>query len=69
VHCIVKGLKVFIGHWEMFYLESRGVPPAVAERLIVDGFFDEVLRKLSVPEAVPLARLALHEKLPYEFED
>jgi len=54
---------------QMFYLESRGVPSDVAERLIVDGFFDEVLRKLSVPEAVPLARLALHEKLPYEFED
>ena len=28
---------------QRFYLESRGVPPAVAERLIVAGFFDEVL--------------------------
>ncbi len=54
---------------QMFYLQSRGVPPDVAEKLIVDGFFEEVLRKLSVPEAVPLVRLALHEKLPYEFED
>ena len=28
---------------QRFYLESRGVPSAVAERLIVLGFFDEVL--------------------------
>ncbi len=29
-----------------FYLESRGVPPHVADRLIVLGFFDEVLAQL-----------------------
>ena len=28
---------------QRFYLESRGVPPTVAERLIVAGFFDEVI--------------------------
>ena len=32
-----------------FYLESRGVPTPVAERLIVLGFFDEVLDQLPVP--------------------
>jgi Fe-S cluster assembly protein SufD len=31
---------------QRFYLESRGVPPTVAERLIVLGFFDEVLPRL-----------------------
>ena len=31
-----------------FYLESRGVPPDVAERLIVEGFFEEVRRRLPV---------------------
>ena len=30
---------------QRFYLESRGVPPDVAERLIVLGFFDEVLER------------------------
>ena len=35
----------------LFYLESRGVPPAAAERLIVLGFFEEVLEKLPVPAA------------------
>ena len=36
---------------QRFYLESRGVLPAAAERLIVLGFFEEVLEKLPVPGA------------------
>jgi Fe-S cluster assembly protein SufD len=31
---------------QRFYLESRGVPRPVAERLVVTGFFDEVLERL-----------------------
>jgi len=31
---------------QRFYLESRGVPPEVAEGLIVLGFFDEVVERL-----------------------
>jgi Fe-S cluster assembly protein SufD len=34
---------------QLFYIESRGVPTSVAERLIVLGFFDEVLGQLPVP--------------------
>ncbi|MGD9705589.1 MAG: Fe-S cluster assembly protein SufD [Acidimicrobiia bacterium] len=37
---------------QRFYLESRGVPPEIAERLIVLGFFDEVI------ELLPLTTLA-----------
>ncbi len=33
---------------QRFYLESRGIPTQVAERLIVLGFFDEVLGQLPV---------------------
>ncbi len=33
---------------QRFYLESRGIPTPVAERLIVLGFFDEVLDQLPV---------------------
>lgn len=33
---------------QRFYLESRGIPPQVAERLVVLGFFDEVLEQLPV---------------------
>jgi Fe-S cluster assembly protein SufD len=31
---------------QRFYLESRGVPPEVAERLVVFGFFKDVLERL-----------------------
>jgi Fe-S cluster assembly protein SufD len=31
---------------QRFYLESRGIRPEVAERLVVLGFFDEVLEQL-----------------------
>ncbi len=33
---------------QRFYLESRGIPPEIAERLVVLGFFDEVLEQLPV---------------------
>ncbi len=33
---------------QRFYLESRGIPTSIAERLIVLGFFDEVLDQLPV---------------------
>lgn len=35
-----------IDETQRFYLESRGIPPEVAERLVVLGFFDEVLGQL-----------------------
>ena len=35
---------------QRFYLESRGIPPEVAERLVVLGFFDDVLSLLPVGE-------------------
>ncbi len=47
----------------VFYLESRGVPTAAAERLIVTGFFDEVLDTLPVVLAVPAIRAAIDTKL------
>jgi Fe-S cluster assembly protein SufD len=48
---------------QRFYLESRGVPPTVAERLIVLGFFDEVLDQLPAPELVPGLRAQVVAKL------
>jgi len=38
---------------QRFYLESRGIPTSVAERLIVLGFFDDVLARLPVAELRP----------------
>lgn len=46
-----------------FYLESRGVPTDVAERLIVLGFFDDVIARTPVPELRPLLRQAVAVKL------
>ncbi len=48
---------------QRFYLESRGVPPAVAERLIIAGFFDEVLADLPSVPALDEVRAALTAKL------
>jgi Fe-S cluster assembly protein SufD len=30
----------------MFYLRSRGIPPKIAQRLIVSGFLNEVIQRL-----------------------
>jgi Fe-S cluster assembly protein SufD len=48
---------------QRFYLESRGVPPPVAERLIVLGFFDEVLAQLPVPGLAAEMRAEVAAKL------
>ena len=48
---------------QRFYLESRGVPPGAAERLIVAGFFDEVVANLPVPAAAGPLRAAINGKL------
>jgi Fe-S cluster assembly protein SufD len=34
----------------LFYLESRGIPKPVAERMLVQGFLGEVLDKIAVAE-------------------
>ncbi len=48
---------------QRFYLESRGVPTAVAERLVVTGFFDQVLSKLPVTGAADALRTLVAGKL------
>ena len=49
VHCSHASTVGPVDEDQRFYLESRGVPTVVAERLIVGGFFDEVLDALAVP--------------------
>ena len=48
---------------QRFYLESRGVPTPIAERLVVTGFFDQVLSKLSVAGAADALRTLVAGKL------
>ena len=35
---------------QLFYLQSRGIPEDVARRLVVRGFFGEILAKIPLPE-------------------
>jgi Fe-S cluster assembly protein SufD len=48
---------------QLYYLESRGVPPDVAERLIVLGFFGEVLDRLPLPELIASVRSTVAERV------
>ena len=48
---------------QRYYLEARGVPPQVAERLIVLGFFDEVIGHAPVGSLRPRLRAAVAAKL------
>ncbi|WP_405177053.1 Fe-S cluster assembly protein SufD [Nocardia sp. NBC_01377] len=35
---------------QLFYLRARGIPEDVARRLVVRGFFHEIIQKIAVPE-------------------
>ncbi len=48
---------------QRFYLESRGIPTPIAERLIVLGFFDEVLDQLPVGPLAEQLRRQVSAKL------
>ncbi len=41
---------------QRYYLESRGIPPARAEQLIVLGFFDDIVLRSPVPALAPRLR-------------
>lgn len=45
-----------------FYLESRGVPTEIAERLIILGFFDEVIARTPVPSLRGVLNAAIARK-------
>jgi Fe-S cluster assembly protein SufD len=47
----------------IFYLTSRGIPRAEAERLIVSGFFQEVLDRVKVDEVREGAEQAIQDEL------
>lgn len=48
---------------ELFYIMSRGVPRHDAERLVVFGFFGEVLERLPIPTVVHELREAIERKI------
>jgi Fe-S cluster assembly protein SufD len=48
---------------ELFYLQSRGIPRPEAERLIVTGFFQEVLDRVTLPEVRAGLESAIEDEL------
>jgi Fe-S cluster assembly protein SufD len=54
---------------QRFYLESRGVPPGAAERLVVAGFFAEVLAQMPVPTLREHVRHEIAAKLDRAAEE
>ena len=48
---------------QRYYLESRGIPPEEAERLIILGFFDDVLTRLPVPSLAGALRRTIEAKV------
>jgi Fe-S cluster assembly protein SufD len=47
----------------LFYLESRGIPAATAERMIVHGFFGDVLDRIPVQQARDLVEQELEARI------
>lgn len=48
---------------QRYYLESRGIAPEVAERLLVAGFFEDVLDQLPIPAVRALVHAELAQRL------
>jgi Fe-S cluster assembly protein SufD len=63
VHCSHASAVGPIDPEHRFYLESRGVPPQEADRLIVTGFFDELVARLPVAALAPAIGAEIQAKL------
>lgn len=48
---------------QRYYLETRGIRPEDAERLIVLGFFEDVFARLAIPSLAGALRRSVHEKV------
>ncbi len=63
VHCSHASTVSPVDAEQRFYLHARGVKPAVADRLVVAGFFQEVIQRLPVPAARAEITRLIAEKL------
>jgi Fe-S cluster assembly protein SufD len=48
---------------QLFYLQSRGIPEDVARRLVVRGFFGEILSKITLPDLRERLEAAIEAEL------
>ncbi len=47
----------------LFYLTSRGIDPQEAKRLVVHGFFNDIVRRIGVPELEKYLSAAIEDEL------
>lgn len=47
----------------LFYLKSRGIPEDEARRLVVHGFFNDIIRRIGIPELEERLRSAIESEL------
>jgi Fe-S cluster assembly protein SufD len=48
---------------EVFYLRSRGIPEKEANRLIVEGFFDQIMQRIPLDGVRRRFQRSIHEKM------
>lgn len=48
---------------QLFYLRARGIPEDAARRLVVRGFFHEIIQKIGVPEVAERLEAAIEAEL------
>jgi len=54
---------------QLFYLQSRGIPADVATRLVVRGFFADVIHRVGLPEWESLLQDRIDTELGFEASD
>ena len=48
---------------QLFYLQARGIPEDQARRLVIRGFFREIIAKISVPDIRDRLEAAIEKEL------
>lgn len=48
---------------QLFYLQSRGIPENVARRLVVHGFFSELVEQIGLPQIASALMASLDARL------
>jgi Fe-S cluster assembly protein SufD len=48
---------------QLFYLQSRGIPPQEARRLVVRGFFADIIHRIRIPEVEERLSAAIEDEL------
>jgi len=66
VRCTHGATSGQIDEDELFYLRSRGIPITVAQRLIVTGFLNEVIKRLDQPAIEHALQQLIEEKFAHQ---